>query len=111
MYENMTVCPICGRKVSTRAVTCPGCGHPLYVKVEEEFVENGISEYSWLLTFIFVVFLGALGVHRFYVGKVGTGLLMLFTFGGLGIWTLIDLIMVAVGAFTDSKGQKIKLKL
>ena len=52
-------------------------------------------------------FLGSLGVHRFYVGKVGTGIAMIFTFGGLGIWTLIDFIMIIVGSFQDSDGKVI----
>ena len=53
-------------------------------------------------------FLGGLGVHRFYVGKIGTGILMLITLGGLGIWTLIDFVMIVVGAFRDSEGRLIK---
>ncbi len=52
-------------------------------------------------------FLGSLGIHRFYVGKVGTGIAMIFTFGGLGIWTLIDFIMIIVGSFQDSDGKVI----
>ena len=50
---------------------------------------------------------GCLGIHRFMVGKIGTGVLMLVTFGGLGIWALIDLIMILMGNFTDKQGNKI----
>ena len=53
-------------------------------------------------------FLGSLGVHRFYAGKVGTGILMLVTLGGFGIWTLIDLIISIVGNFRDADGNLIK---
>lgn len=49
-------------------------------------------------------FLGYLGVHRFYVGKLGTGLLMLFTLGGYGIWAFIDFIVIIAGDFKDKKG-------
>jgi TM2 domain-containing membrane protein YozV len=48
-------------------------------------------------------FIGFLGVHRFYVGKVGTGILMIVTLGGLGVWVLIDLIMILVGSFRDKE--------
>ena len=63
-----------------------------------------VGEKSWLATVLLCFFLGALGVHRFYVGKVGTGILMLITFGGLGIWVLIDFIMILIGKFTDKQG-------
>ncbi|GAA0476431.1 hypothetical protein Ade02nite_42880 [Paractinoplanes deccanensis] len=59
---------------------------------------------SWIATLLLCFFLGTLGVHRFYVGKVGTGILMLITVGGFGIWTLIDFIMIAVGKFSDKQG-------
>ncbi|MBB4312799.1 TM2 domain-containing protein [Roseospira marina] len=53
-------------------------------------------------------FFGSFGFHRFYVGKIGTGILMLVTLGALGIWTLIDLIMIIVGSFKDRDGLPLK---
>ncbi len=66
------------------------------------------SEKSWTTTLLLAVLVGVLGAHRFYVGKAGTGVLMLLTFGGLGIWALIDLIMIIVGNFTDNQGLPVK---
>ena len=65
------------------------------------------SDKNWLATLLLCFFLGGIGVHRFYVGKVGTGILQLITLGGCGIWTLIDLIMIITGSFTDKDGNKI----
>jgi len=66
------------------------------------------SEKSFVAALLLCVLLGALGIHRFYAGRIVTGILMILTLGGLGIWTLIDLIMIATGSFKDSKGLKIK---
>jgi TM2 domain-containing membrane protein YozV len=46
-----------------------------------------------------------LGVHRFYVGKIGTGILQISTFGGCGIWVLVDLITILIGKSTDKNGR------
>ena len=51
--------------------------------------------------------LGMFGAHRFYVGKVGTGVLQLVTFGGMGMWWLYDLILIASGEFRDADGRRI----
>ena len=66
------------------------------------------SEKGFVPTLLLCLFLGTLGVHRFYVGKIGTGILMLITLGCLGIWTLIDLIMIIIGSFKDKNGLPIK---
>jgi len=50
---------------------------------------------NWVLTLIMSIFFGGIGVDRFIMGKVGTGILKLITLGGLGIWWLIDLILIA----------------
>ena len=67
-----------------------------------------ISEKGFVPTALLCFFLGVLGVHRFYVGKIGTGVLQLITLGGLGIWALIDLVMIIVGNFKDKEGRFIK---
>ena len=56
---------------------------------------------SWIATVLLCQFLGTLGVHRFYTGRIITGILQLLTFGGFGIWVLIDLVMIYADSFKD----------
>jgi hypothetical protein len=65
------------------------------------------SDYTRLPIFVLCFFFGWLGVHRFFVGKIGTGVLMLCTVGGLGIWMVIDLILIVFGEFRDRDGRRI----
>ncbi|MED4284782.1 TM2 domain-containing protein [Priestia megaterium] len=69
---------------------------------------NTVSEKNWLVTLLLCFFLGGLGAHRFFVGKIGTGIVMLVTLGGFGIWSLIDLIVIIIGNFKDSEGNLVK---
>ncbi len=73
-----------------------------------ENTEENVNGKGFIPTILLCFFLGSLGVHRFYVGKIGTGLLMLVTLGGLGIWTLVDFIVIACSKFKDKDGFYIK---
>jgi len=94
-------CSRCGKEITCSLVFCVSCGARL--------VENGnISPKSRLATSLLAWYLGFLGVHRFYLGKIGTGILMLLTFGGLGIWTIIDFIVAVTGNMKDKEGRLIR---
>lgn len=66
-----------------------------------------VSNKSFLTTWLLSLLLGGLGVDRFYLGKVGTGILKLVTLGGFGFWTLIDLILVLTNKQTDKRGYRL----
>lgn len=71
---------------------------------------DGVSNRSWKTTFWLSFFLGYLGVHRYYVGKIGTGILYNLTFGLFGIGSLVDFIKICCGKFTDKQGNVIEKK-
>ena len=66
------------------------------------------SQKGFVPAILLCFFLGGLGIHRFYVGKIGTGILQLLTLGGLGIWVLVDFIMIVTGNFKDKQGLMVK---
>lgn len=97
----MIYCYECGKKISCDAGVCPSCGAP-------NKKQKNLSDKNPLIVLLLAIFVGGFGFHRFYVGKIGTGILMLLTFGLLGIWTLIDIIVIVCGNFQDSNGKKLK---
>lgn len=68
-----------------------------------EAAAANVSPRSRTVAAVLAFFLGTLGIHRFYVGKTGTGILMIVTLGAFGVWTLIDFIMILVGSFKDKE--------
>lgn len=97
-------CHSCGAVIKREAEICPKCG----VRQKTERSQNSGKSDRWLVTLLLAIFVGYLGVHRFYTGKIGTGILMLLTLGGFGVWALIDIIVIAVGSFKDCDGNYIR---
>ncbi len=68
---------------------------------------ENLSQKSRLVALLLCWFLGFLDAHRFYVRKTGTAILMILTFGGLGVWWLVDLIRIAIGSFRDAEAKRL----
>lgn len=66
------------------------------------------SQKEWLTALLLSVFVGSLGVDRFYLGQSGLGVVKLITFGGCGVWSLIDIVMIAMNKVTDSQGLPLR---
>lgn len=99
-------CRACGKGIDPRAVICVHCGVPTGVQTERPVEDvDGSGRKDWLVALLLSIFLGGIGVDRFYLGKVGTGILKLITIGGFGIWYVIDIILIAAGSMRDAQGR------
>ncbi|MFL5612518.1 MAG: TM2 domain-containing protein [Gemmatimonadaceae bacterium] len=96
------VCFSCSDVIDATASVCPRCRTP-----QPMVAPVRTSERRILPALLLCFFLGIFGAHRFYAGKIGTGILELLTVGGLGIWWLVDMILILTGSFKDADGQKI----
>lgn len=103
------ICNACKKEVPDNSTVCPSCGVPLTP------VATGNPEKSGLVALLLCLFLGGLGIHRFYTGHIITGIIMLIltitVFGAFitGIWVLIDLILIVCGKFTTADGKAVNL--
>lgn len=120
-------CSNCGANIADGSGACAYCGHqkgvksaktaerdPVVVNVYNNNYQTSYAaqeeydRHSKWIAFLLCFFLGALGAHRFYVGKVGTGILYLFTGGLCGIGILIDLLVILTGGFMDKFGRRLR---
>jgi len=93
-------CSHCGKETNGGPTFCPHCSANLVHDLN-------VSPKSRLATSLLAWYLGWLGVHRFYLGKIGTGILMILTFGGLGIWAIIDFVIAVTGNMRDKDGRPV----
>lgn len=94
-------CQKCGKEYATDAKYCQNCGSILTGLQGSP----SVNQRELIVALLLSIFLGQLGVDRFYLGYIGLGLLKLFTFGGCGVWWLIDIILIATRKVNDSDGQ------
>lgn len=78
--------------------------------MQPQVMQQMNSEKDWLITLILSIVVGGFGIDRFYTGSVLLGVLKLVTLGGLGVWWLIDLIMLVTGNYKDGDGNLIAAK-
>ena len=100
-------CQACGAETNALAEICIKCGARLG-KAEAVDISSKSRLATTLLCILPAWIVGIAGIHRFYLGKIGTGIAMLLTLGGLGIWTLIDFIYVVSGSMKDKEGKVIQ---
>jgi len=121
----MMFCRSCGKEVAEQAVVCVSCGVPPRIGKQhcqscgaetnpaaEVCVKCGVrlavgpnEGKEWLTTLLLCIFLGYLGIHRFYTGHTAIGIAQLLTLGGCGIWVLIDLILIVTGSYKAKDGR------
>ncbi len=107
----MAFCPKCGEPVQENAKFCPNCGKNLEEnrsQIFPEYQQPANANDRWLITLMLCFFLGYLGIHRFYTGNTKSGIVMLLTAGGCGIWTIVDFIMILCNSYTDGNGCTLK---
>ena len=127
MSQETKYCKFCGQVIDADCVICPKCGKQVeeikYSRPDNIIINNNnnasssasasamfgnasnVSPKSWLVTLLLCLFLGIIGIHRFYVGKIGTGILMILLLmtGISAIWAIIDLILIILGKFKDKQ--------
>jgi TM2 domain-containing membrane protein YozV len=69
---------------------------------------GGAGQKSFMTTLLLALFAGWAGVHRFYTGHTMIGVIQLLTCGGMGFWSLLDIIFIVTGKYTDAQGRPLQ---
>lgn len=108
---NASICPVCGAVQNAQAQTQEQTVYEPVIKNSNTQQDPNVSDKDKTTALILCILPYVVqihGIHRFYTGHIGTGIIQLLTWGGCGIWTLIDLIQIASGNFKDSDGRPLK---
>lgn len=105
--EQNSICKSCGLVINSQDNYCKRCGYKQFTGKSPKY-DIHPSRRSRLIALILVILTGVIGGHRYYVGKIGTGILFTLTGGFAGFGTLYDLIMICIGRFTDCHGYPLK---
>ena len=107
---NTVFCVACGAEMNCGDTYCHSCGWDSRVSPTpppQRLVDPNPSPCNRLAALLLCVILGFLGLHRFYVGKVGTGLLWLFTLGFLSVGVIFDVVLIVTGEFRDADQRRV----
>ena len=112
LADNAEYCVNCGQRPLLGNRYCQSCGQAT-VPGAEICVKCGVrlgrgGEKDWMVALILSILLGTFGVDRFYLGYVGLGIVKLVTFGGCGIWWLVDVILIAMNKLPDAQGNPLR---
>lgn len=107
--SDCVVCPKCGKQVENLNSYGGNANGPIIINNNGGY-NNVVSPKSWLVTLLLCLFVDVFGIHRFYAGKIGTGIIMLLICwtGISAIWAFVDLILIILSKFKDSQGLLIQ---